>query len=303
MSTITIIVPTLNGENELKQLFQLLPSREEIEVIVIDSSSSDNTRQIASSYGARVLQINRKEFNHGKTRNIGVKEAKGEIVIFLTQDALLFETESIEKLLEAFRDEDVSVSFGRQVPHLNAKFFGSFARMFNYPVESSVRSYRDKTKYGLKTVFNSNSFAAYRKDVLVDVGGFPDNVILGEDMYVAAKMVMRGKKIAYTADAIVYHSHDFTIMQEFQRNFDIGVFHTYESWLLKEFSNPEGEGVRFVLAEWKQLIKQRKLFLLPISVLRNSAKYIGYKMGRNYKILPPFLRKKISMYKAFWNYN
>ena len=83
----------------------------------------------------------------------------------------------------------------------------------------------------MKTAFNSNSFAAYRRKALKDVGGFPINTILSEDMYVTAKMLLKNWSVAYCADAKVYHSHNYTIWQEFKRYFDIGVFHAKEAWI------------------------------------------------------------------------
>src|SRR4051794_19804615 len=131
MENISVIIPTLNGEQELKSLLPLIPKREEIEVIVIDSSSEDRTREIAASFGAKVMTIDRREFNHGGTRNLAAKEARGNILVFLTQDVLLYEESSIDKLVKAFANEKVGIIYGRQLPHLHAKVFGSFARSFN----------------------------------------------------------------------------------------------------------------------------------------------------------------------------
>lgn len=303
MKTISVIIPTLNGELELKRLLPLIPKRDEIEIIIIDSESDDKTVEVASTFGAIVLQINRKDFNHGGTRNLAIQTAKGEIIVFLTQDALLYDKYSIDLLVRSFENEKIGVAYGRQLPHLNAKVFGSFARMFNYPEKSLVKTIDDKHLYGLKTVFTSNSFAAYRKDILEKVGGFPINVILGEDMYVASKVVMEGYAIAYVPEAKVYHSHDYSIKQEFQRNFDIGVFHCQEKWILEKFSAPEGEGMKYVLSEWRYLIKKRKVHLIPVSIIRNAAKLLGYKLGKFHQKLNPSLKRKISMYKSYWNYN
>ncbi|UOE55155.1 glycosyltransferase family 2 protein [Cytobacillus oceanisediminis] len=303
MKTISIIIPTLNGEQELSSLLPLIPKREDIELIVIDSSSDDKTREIALTYGAKVVKINRKEFNHGGTRNLALKEAEGSYLVYLTQDVLLYDESSIDNLVKAFENEKVAITYGRQLPHSNAKVFGSFARLFNYPDKSSIKSLGDKELLGLKTVFSSNSFAAYRKEFLTRVGGFPDNVILGEDMFVASKAILEGYSIAYVSEAKVFHSHNYSILEEFQRNFDIGVFHSKESWILNKFSQPEGEGFKFVKSEWQFLIQQGLVHLIPLSIVRNAAKFIGYKLGKKHKNINAFWVKKISMYKSYWNYN
>ncbi len=303
MKTISIIIPTLNGEEELQALLPLIPKREDIEVIIIDSQSDDFTKEVAISYGAQVLEINRQDFNHGGTRNVAAQKAKGDILVFLTQDALLCDESSIDQLVQAFENNDVGIAYGRQLPHRNAKIFGSFARDFNYSTVSLEKNLENKEKYGIKTVFLSNSFAAYRREVLEEVGGFPVNIILGEDMYVAAKAVLAGYSIAYVADAKVYHSHDYSIREEFQRNFDIGVLHKKENWILAEFSNAEGEGFKFVKSEWQYLLKKGMPHLIIVSIVRNAAKLFGYKLGKNYEKLPKSTRKTLSMYKSYWNYN
>lgn len=300
---ITVIIPTLNAERELPNLLRMIPKNEDLEIIIIDSSSEDATINIAKDYGAKVIIIKRTEFNHGGTRNIAAHEARGELLVFLTQDALLQEEKSIKNLVSVFDDPNIAIAYGRQLPHKDANIFGGLARKFNYPHSSVVKSLSDKGKYGIKTVFTSNSFAAYRKDILMQIDGFPKNVILGEDMYVAAKLILKNYKIAYVANAVVYHSHDYSIIEEFQRNFDIGVFHQREKWILEEFSSPEGEGIKFVLAEWSYLKKNNKVHLIPLSLIRNASKLLGYKLGKNHKRLPLGVVRKISMYKSFWNYN
>jgi rhamnosyltransferase len=154
-------------------------------------------------------------------------------------------------------------------------------------------------KYGIKTAFLSNSFAAYRVSALKEVGGFPAHVILAEDMIVAAKMLQAGYQVAYAADACVYHSHDYTPWQEFKRYFDIGVLHAKEFWLLETFGAPTGEGKRFVLSEWRYLLKHA-LWLLPLSVINTGMKWCGYQMGRHEAYLPEWAKVKLSMYKGYW---
>jgi rhamnosyltransferase len=124
-------------------------------------------------------------------------------------------------------------------------------------------------------------------------------VILGEDTIVAAKMLLAGWKVAYQADAQVYHSHDYTYLQEFRRYFDIGVMHTREAWMLDAFGKPEGEGARFVRSEWAYLLKKAP-WLIPSAMLRTGLKYLGYRLGRMESRLPLGLKRYLSMHKGFW---
>src|SRR5690606_22126597 len=127
-------------------------------------------------------------------------------------------------LVAAFNDPAVAVAYGRQLPHHVANPIAAHARLFNYGARSYVAGMEDATRMGIKTVFASNSFAAYRAATFKELGGFPERTILSEDMYLAARSVLAGGKVAYVAEACVRHSHNYTPLEEFRRYFDIGVF-------------------------------------------------------------------------------
>lgn len=301
MKSTCVIIPTFNAQDTIEKLLLYL-TKQDVDILVIDSSSSDNTIEIVKSFGVEYLVIPQSEFDHGGTRTLGAKECRGaEFLIFLTQDALPYDEHSLQNILLPFKDQSVGAVCGRQVAYSDEGVFGRHLREFNYSAQSHVRSYSDRTQYGIKTPFLSNSFAAYRRKTLKEIGFFKDNLIFGEDMYVAAKMLQQGYKIAYQADAMVYHSHTYSYNQELKRYFDMGVFHTQESWLLEEFGKAEGEGKRFVLDQIKFLYKQYKLYLLPSMVIRTSFKLLGYKLGKNYKFLPQWIIQRLSMYTKWWN--
>lgn len=270
-------------------------------IIIIDSSSTDNTVALSGESGFNVHIISKETFNHGGTRQLAVSLLPNEadVVVFLTQDALLAFPDSIEKLVSAFDDPSVGCAYGRQLPHHNANMLAIHARLFNYPGSSYVRTLADVSNYGIKTAFLSNSFAAYRISALQLVGGFPDNLILAEDMIVAAKMLQAGYKVAYISDACVRHSHNYTPWQEFKRYFDIGVLHTRERWLLETFGAPNGEGWRFVLSEWGYIFKHAP-WLWPLSILNTLMKWSGYNLGKQERFLSLSLKRRVSMVKGYW---
>lgn len=281
-------------------LAKLKPQTVRSEIVIVDSSSSDDEAGIPVSFGARVVRVRKGKFDHGGTRTIAAKEAKGDILIFLTQDVLPFNDRSIENLIRPFEDETVGAAYGRQVPYPDASPFAAHLRLFNYPETSSLRSMADKEKFKIKTPFLSNAFSAYRKKALLDVGGFKERLIMGEDVYAGAKLLLAGYKIAYTSDAAVYHSHNYMAAGEFKRYFDIGVFHETEGWILREFGRAEGEGMRYVKSGISFLINKGKGHLIPEFMLRNCMKYSGYFMGKNFERLPLALRRRLSMHRHWW---
>ncbi len=302
MTMISLIIPTLNAGQCLGQLLASLKdqSLKIDQVIIVDSSSDDNTASLARDYGATVLVVARHAFDHGTTRTLAGKKAMGDILIYLTQDTVFADDYSLENLIKPFNvDESISACFGRQLPHPDASPFAAHLRYYNYPAAPYVRGYDDRSTYGIKTAFLSNSFAAYRKEALAKIDWFK-NVILGEDTYAGANLLKSGYKLAYASDAMVYHSHNYTLLQDFKRYFDIGVFHEKENWILQEFGKATGEGANYVKSELTYLLSNNQYLLIPLSFLRNGLKFIGYQLGRHYDKIPPRIVRKISMHASWW---
>lgn len=281
---IQVIVPIYHPDNKFIELLKMLKrqSIERVTVLIIDSGSHKDWLNYTEGLDLQVEDIDSSDFNHGGTRQMGINMCiDKEIFIFLTQDAILADEYSLENLVNAFENPSVGCAYGRQIPHKSANRFAAFARLYNYPAESWVRSFEDRHKYGLKTAFMSDSFAAYRKSAMEQVGGFPLNVVVSEDMYVAAKMLMHGWKVAYVAEARVYHSHNFTAWQEFKRYRDIGRFHAKEKWIREIFGKAEENGKEFVLAQVK-FLKNNPL-LLGKMIFSNGVKFLGYRIGLFHK--------------------
>lgn len=298
-----IIVPTRNGGPRWLEAAAALRGAvpDPAIVVVVDSTSIDGSDRVATEHGFELRCIEPRTFNHGRTRQWAVEEFCGgkPFAIFLTQDAVIDHADSLTVLLEAFRDSRVGAAYGRQLPHHNARPFEAHAALFNYLPNSETRSFADARRLGIKAAFFSNSFAAYRVAALASSGGFPEHLILGEDAYVAMRMLTSGWLIRYCADAPVRHSHDYSIVAEMQRYFDIGVMHAQIPELLQQFGDPEGEGVRFVLSELRHM-RSTTPWLLPEVLIRNAAKYAGYRLGRAFAGLPRGLCRRLSMTKVYW---
>jgi rhamnosyltransferase len=299
LAQVSIIIPTYNPASYLAAQLQALQAQsvKDADILLVDSSSTDNVQDIAARFNVRTLVIPKSDFDHGQTRTMGGKQTSGGLLVYMTQDALPTNDRAIENLIKPLQhDESLGAVFGRQIPHPNATPFARHLRTFNYPDRSYTRTFHDRSTFGLKTAFCSNSFAAYRRSTLEHVGWFKDKLIMGEDIHICARMLMKGYGIGYVADAMVYHSHNYSLMQELKRYFDLGAFLARERWILEEFGKPEGEGIRFLKSEMSFLLSQRLVGYLPFTVARGLAKLIGYKLGHYYDRLPRTVVKHLSMH-------
>lgn len=305
MGEICVNIPIYHPDGKFEELLSSLRRQRGVRfsLLIMDSGSDGSWREHTEGLQIEVHKVMPGTFNHGGTRDKACKLAPwADYYILLTQDAILADDWALKNLLAAFEDGLVGCAYGRQLPHKGAGIFASFHRGFNYPAQDYVRSFADRKKYGIKTAFLSDSFAAYRREALEKIGGFPKNVICSEDMYAAAKMLQAGLKVAYRSDAMAHHSHDYTLAEEFKRSFDTGVFQGREAWIGHTFGKAEGEGLRFVREETAYLLKTAP-HLLPAMLLRDAVKLIGYQFGKREKYLLLAIKKRFSMNKGFWQKN
>ena len=299
-----IIVPVRNGGARWREaaaaLRHCLPFPEL--VAVVDSSSTDGSDQVAAAQGFELQRIDPGTFNHGRTRQEAVERfcVSKRFVIFLTHDAVIEAPESLSVLLSAFGDPRVGAAYGRQLPHHDAGPFGAHSASFLYPGTDEARTLADVPRLGVRTAHLSNSFAAYRIAALEECGGFPTGLILGEDAHLALRMLLAGWGVNYCAAARVRHSHDYSVAQEMQRYFDYGVFHAQSPELLARLGEPDGHGTRFVRSELRY-VGNAAPWRLPEVVVRNAAKYVGYRLGRHFGVLPNSVRRRLSMTKGYWD--
>ncbi|WP_457618560.1 glycosyltransferase, partial [Lutibacter sp.] len=217
-----VIIPTHNAQHHLKQcLLPVLASPLKPSILIIDSSSKDNTVKLAKQMGVETLVIPQKEFNHGATRELARKHLNTDIVVMMTQDAYPQSSDFLEYLIAPLLEGKAAVSYARQIPHKGADFFESFPRQFNYPEKSHIRGIKDLETYGSYTFFCSDSCAAWVNSALDEIGGFFP-VLTNEDTFAVAKLLNKGHHIAYVAEAVVHHSHRYSLLEEFKRYFDTG---------------------------------------------------------------------------------
>jgi rhamnosyltransferase len=246
-----------------------------------------------------VYHHSKKEFDHGRTRNLGVVKSDADIFVMMTMDAVPADNRLMEALEKALAEEQVAVAYARQLPAADAKEIERFTRQFNYPPQSIVKTKADEERLGIKTYFCSNVCAAYKRKIFDELGGFIGHTIFNEDMIYAGKAVQAGYAIAYTADANVIHSHNYTAKEQFKRNFDLGVSQAEHPEIFEGLKS-ESEGIRLVLSTQKHLIHKRswgEIFRLYTS---SAAKLAGYRLGKNYRRLPKWFVLKCSMNRDYF---
>ncbi|KFI76488.1 glycosyltransferase family 2 protein [Bifidobacterium mongoliense] len=259
MVSASIIIPTLNAGGTIGPLIdQLKKQTIQLEkILIIDSSSDDETVAIAQKHGASTIVIDRNNFDHGGTRNQAFLATISEFVLFMTQDAVPVDQNYVENILEVFKNRNVALASGRQIAKKDAQRYEQLVREFNYGPNSFVRTKNDIPQFGIKTFFASDVCSAYRRSAYLSCGGFSYPCNTNEDMLMAAKFILSGFSVAYVANAKVFHSHNLSFFQQFRRNREISLFLVQHATELAGASE-YGEGRRLAIHIFKTLIKERR---------------------------------------------
>lgn len=283
--TVGLFIPTLNAGEAFKEALSRVSSNGTDIIdryLVIDSGSNDETVNLAKEFGFEVGKISKDEFTHGLVRRRAAEILSDcDYIFYMTQDVLL-QPNALRNLLDYIvPHKSMLMAYGKQEVQLEkSSIFEYEARQFNYPEQSQIKTLADKERLGVKTVFASDAFAVYNRGLLEKIGSFPASVTFEEDVFMAARGVMNNLSIGYCANAKIFHSHHYTLKQEYQRYKSIGAFHKEYPWIQEEFGSNESEGFKSVINEWKFLIKHGKAHLIFYSGCRVVAKYMGYRLGK-----------------------
>lgn len=247
----------------------------------------------------KIVEIEKEEFDHGGTRNLGASFSDAEFLLFMTQDAVPMNPYLIERILRDFEDKNTAVVYGRQVAARNAGEIETFVRRFNYPPKGCKKTMRDLSRLGIKTYFNSNTCSCYRRSVFDALGGFVSPTNFNEDMFFGAEAIRSGYAICYEARAKVMHSHKYSWMAQLRRNFDNGVSQRQYREIVGDAA-AEGEGIRLVKEMTVHLIKKGKFLLIPMFYAECVFRYVGFFLGKHYELLPEAVCKRLSLNRKFW---
>lgn len=306
---VTVLIPTWKPDERLDELLRrlsrqtLLPSRVLL-LNTVDEDQDGGLTDLVDEYRdcfpvLSVFHIEKRQFDHGGTRHLGMTFADTELVLCMTQDAVPKDRHLVSALARYFEDPLVGAAYARQLAVRGSSPLERYTRSFNYPDTSRVKSKEDLESLGIKTFFCSDVCAMWRRDIYLEMGGFERRTIFNEDMILAGKMIQAGYRIAYAADAMVWHSHSYSCVKQLKRNFDLGVSQADHPEIFSMASST-GEGIRLVKQTASWLIRSAHAALLPKLILDSGCKYLGYFLGKRYRKLPRKLILKLTDNRMYW---
>lgn len=295
----TVIIPTRNAGRLFEEVMQAVASQDypDYEILVVDTSSKDKTRDIARKYGARIYTITQDEFSHGGTRNLAARLAQGELIAFLSQDATPATKSWLRELVSPLKDHNIAGVFGGQVPREDAPPMEKFFYSQRFPQVQKKRSLGKQKKIDLDDIFFSNVNSAMRRDMLMSYQ-FDNAIIMSEDQEWAKRVLLDGFDTLYEPNAVVNHSHNYTLKTAFQRYFD-------SAYSLMEvtddtFRNFTRAGFSYTMDELRYVMKNFPE-TVPFLFLYDFSKVAGTFLGRQAKRLPRRVCKMMSLHKYHWD--
>lgn len=304
---VDVVIPTYRPGKKFSRLLKMLASQTYPvgKLIIMNTERAYwNDKGFEGIPNMEVHHLTKEEFDHGATRNKGMRFSRADIVVFMTDDAVPADSGLIEALVASFQKkgpqgESVIMAYARQLPDKDCAMAERYTRAFNYPEESCVKTKADLPRLGIKTFFASNVCCAYDREKFWFQGGFISRTIFNEDMIFAGKALQDDYAIAYAAEARVIHSHNYGCMAQLRRNFDLAVSQADHPEVFGGIRS-ESEGIRLVkqTADW--LVKQHRPWLVPGLIVKSGFKYVGYRLGKCYRLLPEFLVLKCTMNREYW---
>jgi len=297
---ISVLIPVKNGGEGVVRCVEAVREQaidEELEVIAVDSGSTDGSPGRMRRLGVFVHEIPAEEFSHGGTRNLLRELARGEVLVYLTDDALPAADDWLATLVAALRSRpDAAAAYGRQIPHADASPSERYFLGFLYGTKGRVQRARSEDELTLETTMLSNANAAYRRDVL-DAHPFAEDLRWAEDQDFARRVLLEGKTIVYEPRAAVFHSHTYSISTAFHRFFDSGLAarHSYLSGGAPARRALDSSLRRYAVGEMRWLWSEGHAAWIPYAVVYELAKLAGMELGIRGDLLPEWARARLGV--------
>ncbi len=305
--TVDIVVLTYRPDQKFLKLMEMLQKQNVRPKRIIIMNTEEKylerllygTRFVDKNPNVEVHHLSKKEFDHGATRSHAADYSSADFLIYMTQDAVPADEYMVQELLKPMDDPEVQISYARQLPSKDAGPIEIYNRNFNYPDHDRVQDKEVLPELGIKTYFCSDVCACYRRSYFENAGRFVSRAIFNEDMVFAASVVNAGKKVYYASNAKVVHSHNYKALQQFRRNFDLGVSQADHPEVFAGVKS-EKEGVRLVKGSIDALLEAGKFWMIPGFFVHCGARYIGFKLGLKYKSLSKKIIWKFTSNRSYW---
>ena len=235
----------------------------------------------------KVVNIDERDFDHGRARNAAADLCNSDYILFLTDDAVPYDDSLCENLMKAFEkysNYNVAVSYARQIAKDNAKLKEKYVREFNYPEQDIIKMKSKEAELGIKNYYCSNVCAMYDRKIFYDLGKFEEDIILNEDTFYVYLAINKGYSVTYYADAKVLHSHNLSYREQFSRNFDIGVSQFERKEIFEKIPSAK-EGKKMLLNVSMRLLSGFHIFMFIDFVIECFYRYMGFKKGKNFEKL------------------
>lgn len=303
---LSIVIPVRNGGADLERCLDAIDRQEisdEVEVIVVDSGSTDDSVAVARSHGATLLEIPFESFTHGGSRNLGARRAAGELLVFISQDAYPVGTDWLARLsAPLLADEKVAGAYGRQLPHEGATPPETYFLDFLYGPTARRQHAVSTDRLSMDATLFSNVNACIRRS-LWQKFPFSDDIIMSEDQEWSRSVLLDGHDLVYVPAAAVRHSHNYTLLAALRRFFDSGVSseRAYMAENSESGSVLRRRALKYGSGELRWLWSSGQRGWIPYAAIYESAKMAGLILGINHRRLPLTLKRRLSALPGSWD--
>lgn len=277
---VDIICPLYNAEKYIENLHKSILNQKNVKIhkiLYLLTESQDSTEELLKKNKMNYVLIKKEDFSHSLVREKAAFESEADIICFITQDIVIENKDWLEKLVNPIVNEEAEATYSRQLTKYNN--IEKYTREANYPEKSIVKSKNNIEKYGLKTFFSSDAAAAIKRDVFIELNGYDNkNLPISEDMYFSYKLIMNNYRIKYCADSIIYHSHNFSLKELYNRYKLTGQFFKENSYLDQYGTTNSGFTLAFYVL--KRIFQEHKFILLLRYPFDMLARIIGMKVGK-----------------------
>jgi rhamnosyltransferase len=302
---ISVVIPVKDGGDDLIRCLHGIAEQridEEVEVVIVDSGSRDGSVDVARQLGARVHEITAGEFHHGRTRNLGARLARGETLVFTSQDAYAACDSWLSRLTAPLRGNDMIAGvYGRQLPHDDARPPERFFLDFLYGPDAREQRLGDADELSFELTLFSNVNSAIPRQMW-ETYPFADDIVMSEDQEWSRRILLAGLGLVYEPLAAVYHSHAYSIAGALKRFFDSGV--SAERSYVNDGARSKAAlwkaGGRYAQDEivWLWTTSQRRW--IPYTAVYELAKFVGLQLGRHHRVLPTSVKARLSAHPTYW---